>query len=170
MEIVIPRDSSNNISTAFRGAAEVIAQGFQKGQIIMKSGDNEKPKNGGKSLLRPPNQLEPLILVGIQRRGGRVEIAKGRKPGKDRNLYIEVAEPLGVSEEDRKKTIGEINPGIFKSNRKDPEKDAKRNAWDYNMLVTVQHLNDSGFIVSPKPGVWELTPAGIDEANRLKEN
>jgi len=170
MEISMPRDSSNNISAAFRGAAEVVAQGFQKGQVIMKSGDNEKPQGGGKSLLRPPNQLKPLTLVGIQRRGGRVEIAKGPKPGKDRNLYVEVAEALGVSEEDRRKTIGEINPDIFKSKRKDPEKDARRNAWDYNMLVAVQQLKDrfgGPFIASSKPGVWELTPPGDAEAQRL---
>ena len=167
----MPRDSSNNISAAFRGAAEVVAQGFQKGQVIMKSGDNEKPQGGGKSLLRPPNQLKPLILVGIQRRGGRVEIAKGRKPGKDRDLYVEVAEALGVSVEDRNKSIGEINPEIYESKRKDIEKDARRNAWDYNMLVAVQQLKDHRFgepcVVSPKIGVWELTPPGDAEAQRL---
>jgi hypothetical protein len=171
MEIIMPRDSSNNISAAFRGAAEVVAQGLQKGQIAMKPGDNEKPQGGGKSILRPPNELKPLIITEMQRRGGRVEVAIGRKPGKDRDLFAIVAEALGVSEEDRKKTIGEINPEIFKSKRKDPEKDAKRNAWDYNMQVAVQQLKDprfgGPFIFSPKHGVWELTSAGDDEATGL---
>ena len=138
----------------------------------MKSAHSENPTGAGKSLLRPPNELKPLIIIEMQRRGGCVEIAIGRKPGKDRDLFVIVAEQLGVTADERQKTIGEINPGIFESKRKDPNKDAKRNAWDYNIQVAVQQLKDAKWfgeplIVSSKTGVWELTPAGINEAERI---
>ena len=130
----------------------------------------KSPENG-KSILRPPNELKPRILLEVHRRGGRAEIGESRKPGKDRGLYISVAETVGVTEEERMLTVGDIYPGIFTSGHQNAETEARRNAWDRTMLVAVQQLKDFRFggpyIQSPQRGVWELTRLGFREVERL---
>lgn len=91
-----------------------------------------KPKStgGGKSILRAPNELKPHILLEVHRRGGRVEIGDSRKPGKDRDIYVHVAETIGVTDEERQLTVGEIYPGLLTSGRANAETESRRNAWD----------------------------------------
>ena len=131
-----------------------------------------------KTVVRTPDQLKPFILTQVYRRGGRVEIGTSRKPGVDRDIYAVVAESLDVSKEEQRQTIGERWPEIHQSGRQDAAKDAKRNAWDYTMLVAVQQLKDpkragkkrdpqDSFIYSPQVGVWELTRIGYDTAKQL---
>ena len=132
------------------------------------NGSNKKAK----TILRAPGLLKPLIVREICRRGGRVRISLGRNAGPDRDLYVIVARALGVTDEERKLCVGDTYDDITDSGRADPEKDSKRNVWDYNMLVAVEHmkLRERGTPCikrgSPK-GVWELTEEGNEYGRRL---
>ena len=131
-----------------------------------------------KTVVRTPQQLKPFILAELYSRGGLGEIGTSRKPGADRDIYVTVAKAVGVSEEEQRQTIGERCPEIFNSGRTDVEKDARRNAWDYTMLVAVQQLKDpkragkkrdlrDAYLHSPQVGVWELTQRGTAAALRV---
>lgn len=130
-----------------------------------------RPKGGSRSILRAPNELKAHILLEVHRRGGRVEIGESRKPGKDRDIYVRVAEAIGVSPEEQMLTVGEICPDILATRRQNAEAESRRNAWDRTMLVAVQQLKDhrfgGPFIQSPDRGVWELTQLGIHKAERM---
>jgi len=134
---------------------------------------NPRPTGGGKSILRAPKELKAHILLEVHRRGGRIEIGESRKPGKDRDIYVHVAETIGVTDEEQRLTVGEIYPELLTSGRANAKAESRRNAWDRTMLVAVQQLKDyrfgGPFIQSPDRGVWELTPLGIRESERLLE-
>ena len=130
-----------------------------------------------RTIIRTPADLKPIILAEIHRRGGRVVIGTSRKPGPDWDIYSIVAAALGVSAVDQQLTIGDRWPEILQSGRKAAARDAKRNAWDYTMLVAVQQLkdpkragtkrnSDDAYLHSPQVGIWELTNRGELEALR----
>jgi hypothetical protein len=123
-----------------------------------------------KTILRPPGDLKPFIVLEIYRRGGRVDIGKS-KPGPDRDIYEIVASNVGVTVEERKLIIEDLWKGIHDPGRRKNPGDAKRNVWDYTMLVAVQQLKEfQGFVQKGgKPGVWELTASGMEYGRKLAE-
>jgi hypothetical protein len=132
-----------------------------------------KPRSaeGGRTILRPPNQLKRPLMLEMLQRGGRVVVGL-KRTGADRDIYVIVAEAVGVTEKERQMTIGEIKPEIFQSQNRNAEQHARRNAWDYTMTVAVQQLKDhrwgGPFIRSVKRGVWEFTPRGYELAKQFE--
>lgn len=119
--------------------------------------------------LRSSQQVRNALIDEIHRRGGVVHVGSAQKPGADRNIYDDVADRFDVTPEERELSIGDICPQIHFSGRKDAEKDAKRNAWEYTMLVGCQKARYEGLIYySRQRGVWELTEAGMRFAASLR--
>ncbi len=120
-----------------------------------------------KTILRRPALLRPIIVREIYRRNGRAIIWENNRPGPDRDIYRIVARELGVTEDELRLKMGDL-VDFSRTNRK-PSNDAGRNAWEYTMLVGVQHLKErDGYLEKGSPkGVWELTPSGLEYGRRL---
>lgn len=126
----------------------------------------------GKTVLVSSELIHAPLIEEIYRRGGAVEILDGTMPGKDRDIYDIVAEKVGVTEAQRRLRIIDIWPTILSESKNQTAlQHAQRLAWDYTMLVAVQHLKQPRPVAylrkGTRRGVWELTDAGKQQGQQL---
>lgn len=60
--------------------------------------------------------------------------------------------------------------GLTRSQRWGNPFDAKGSCWEFAVREARRTLQDEGWLYSPKPGFWQLTPAGHERAGQLKQD
>lgn len=121
------------------------------------------------TIARSATLVLPLIILEVYLRGGKAEIGNRKNPGKDRDIYNNIAKRLGVTEEEMRLSGEDIYP-LFGVSPITPDKRQRgnRNAWDLTMLPPTQHARRWGWLLSSEQrGVWELTADGMKEGERL---